>query len=110
MTVFYDDALDGVSAISTLTSKLDGKFLVSNRCLEPFREEKSFDEGVTLKLTDDSGREENMVVSFIPFLNGNGQARMEIRCCATGRVTTPVSAGNEMLAREWGREQLQPQQ
>ena len=67
MAVFYDDALAGVSAISTLTSKLDGKFLVRNRCLKPFREGKSFDEGVTLKLTDDSGREENMVVSFIPF-------------------------------------------
>lgn len=45
MTVFYDDALAGVSAISNLTANLDGKFLVRNGCLEPFHKGKPFDEG-----------------------------------------------------------------
>lgn len=64
MTVFYDDALAGVSAISNLTANLDGKFLVRNGCLEPFHKGKPFDEGVTLKLTDNPWRAENTVVSF----------------------------------------------
>lgn len=109
MTVFYDDALAGVSAILNLTANLDGKFLVRNGCLEPFHKGKTFDEGVTLKLTDNPWRAENMVVSFIPFLNGNGEARLEIRCCATGFRTPPVSAGKETFGREWGQEQRQPQ-
>ena len=106
MTVFYDDALAGVSAISNLTANLDGKFLVRNGCLEPFHKGKPFDEGVTLKLTDNPWRAENTVVSFIPFLNGNGQARMEIRCCATGCRATPASADKEMFARERGQKQM----
>lgn len=107
MKEFYDDRLDAADAISTLANGLNGKAFIEEGCVEPYYEGWTIDEGVTLYIADKTQQEKNGAVSFLPYLNTSGNARLKIVCCVMQQTDETASARKEYVDK-WERHEVIP--
>ena len=94
MTIFYKDSFNKTDVISTLTASVEGKYGSS---VKPYYEGRPFYEGVTLYLADKPEQTENKAISFLPGVNEDGSARLEIICCAVNPENGTASAEEKVL-------------
>ena len=82
MKEFYDDGLGSMDAISILVGSLRGRSFAEKGCVELYYNGRSFDEGITLYTMDKTEQVKNGSISFLPYLNKDGSARLKVICCA----------------------------
>lgn len=80
VTIRTDGRGNDIQALWALESVLEGKALCYEKCAETLYNSQNPCEGITLNLADDPEQMCDTVVTFIPYIDDEGKARLKIDC------------------------------
>lgn len=97
VTIRTNGRENDIHALWALESVLEGKALCYERCAETLYHSMNPCEGIMLNLADDPDQACDTVVTFIPYIDDGGKARLKIDCHS---VTDQDGAEDELAPVE----------
>lgn len=80
VTIRTDGRGNDIQALWALESVLEGKALCYEKCAETLYHSQNPCEGITLNLADDPDHRCDTMVTFMPYIDDGGRARLKIDC------------------------------